>query len=73
MSPEVTRLTTDLPGGGQARVWLALRWAVLILPNDPPLIVAPRTWDGPTMAAFARALDEAAPHCPAALDERKQR
>lgn len=69
--PEFTRLTTDLPGGGQARVWLGLRWAVLVLPCDPPLVVPPRVWDGPTMAAFAEALGEAAAHCPAPPDERK--
>lgn len=68
-APEVTRLVVDLPGNGTARVWLGLRWAVLVLPADPPLIVPPRTWDGPVMAAFAQALDEASAHCPAPPDD----
>ena len=60
--PEIARLSTDLPSGGRARVWLGPHWAVLIVPGSPPLIVAPHVWDGPTMAAFGQALDEAAAH-----------
>lgn len=66
MTPEITRLVVDLPGDGTARVWIGLRWAVLVLPADPPLVVAPHTWDGPTMAAFGQALGEASAHLPPA-------
>lgn len=67
--PEITRVSAEL-SSGHARVWVGRHFVVAVL-DGAPLVVPPHTWDGPTMAAFAQALDEAAAHCPAPPDERK--